>query len=794
MGLVVGDLVGGGRFRIDGALGGDGAFRLLLALELASEQPMLLMVFDAETSADPAVRARLTADPRKAPRGSGLAKVSAVFEEAGELLVACERPEGGPLAEVVDAELDFEELCELFQEILAGLAPLHKAGRSHGALGLGTIWVDAGFVCALPGFGGLGPQPAPVVADLRALAALLWRFRTGEASPPSEVTETDLMLFGPQLGPLLGSLLAGHDEAASAIQPSALLKALRHAELPEDDDDEDAEDEEAGEEDADADDEDADADEQEDEDDEDEDEQEDEDDEDDEDEEAGEEDDEGEEDEEDDDEDVEQDAEDGEGQARDEGREGRAARQPSNAPPSVWRDLSVGVLAVAAILLVAWKLGVFSDAGAAPEGVAALTSVSAPPAGSVHPQPVAAATPEANVHSATPPHPEPPPPEPPKLRVFPDGFVRIEPGRFTMGSPASEADRDSDETQHEVTITRAFWLGKYEVTQAEWEAEFGSNPAFFPGCPTCPVEMVSWFDAARFANARSRKEGLEVCYEDTVVRDAQGQEQVVLARLTGLACKGYRLPTEAEWEYAARAGSTESRYGAVDEIGWYGGALTKQPLMARSGWAALPAGKKLANAWGLHDMLGNVWEWTHDWYGTYGLQTATDPTGPYDGAGRVLRGGDWESLSGSLRAANRFEASPERRNRFTGFRLARGGGLDDLSLNERPLEPKVVESTPQVSGELDAKTVQQYIRRQLAGVKACYEVRLEQNRALAGEVTLAFTILPNGGVAIPATRNSTLGDGDLEGCIRIKMSRWKFPSPKDGGVVEVAYPLILKSQ
>ncbi len=126
----------------------------------------------------------------------------------------------------------------------------------------------------------------------------------------------------------------------------------------------------------------------------------------------------------------------------------------------------------------------------------------------------------------------------------------------------------------------------------------------------------------------------------------------------------------------------------------------------------------------------------------------------------------------------------------------RNGGrdLNNLNFNERPADPRVIESTPRLSGELDAKTVQQYIRRYLPGIKWCYQDRLQQNRKLAGKLTLAFTILPAGNVHNAQTANSTMGDSVLEECIRNKMTRWKFPSPKDGGVVEVAYPLILKSQ
>lgn len=123
-----------------------------------------------------------------------------------------------------------------------------------------------------------------------------------------------------------------------------------------------------------------------------------------------------------------------------------------------------------------------------------------------------------------------------------------------------------------------------------------------------------------------------------------------------------------------------------------------------------------------------------------------------------------------------------------------GRDLNDLRFNDKPLEPRVMELPPRLSGELDEKTVQQYIRRFLSGIKWCYQDRLQSNRKLGGKVTLAFTILPNGSVLDPRTVNSSLDDSSLEECIRNKMARWKFPSPKDGGVVEVAYPLILKTQ
>jgi formylglycine-generating enzyme required for sulfatase activity len=228
-----------------------------------------------------------------------------------------------------------------------------------------------------------------------------------------------------------------------------------------------------------------------------------------------------------------------------------------------------------------------------------------------------------------------------------EGFVRVEPGAFRMGSPDSEAGRDLEEVPHEVTLTRAFWIGIHEVTWDEWRATLGDVASRSAACGDCPVESVSWEDAARFANAWSRREGLEECY--------QGE------RFLGLRCTGYRLPTEAEWEYAARAGSEEARYGPVHTIAWYERNSDEEPMSV--GW-------KRANAWGLHDMLGNVSEWVHDWHEAY-EGDATDPVGPASGAQRAYRGGDWRSAADELRAARRFQGPPDARMDHVGFRLAR---------------------------------------------------------------------------------------------------------------------------
>ena len=164
-----------------------------------------------------------------------------------------------------------------------------------------------------------------------------------------------------------------------------------------------------------------------------------------------------------------------------------------------------------------------------------------------------------------------------------------------MGSPESEEYRDSDEVQHRVTLTRAFLLQATEVTQAQYQALMGNNPSKFSNCSDCPVEKVSWIDAIAYVNALSKKESLPACY------DSKGE---VIGGRTVYDCKGYRLPTEAEWEYAARGGAQGARYGNLDNIAWYDG---------NSGRKTHPVGKKRPNSFGLYDMLGNVWEWCHDW-------------------------------------------------------------------------------------------------------------------------------------------------------------------------------------
>ena len=232
--------------------------------------------------------------------------------------------------------------------------------------------------------------------------------------------------------------------------------------------------------------------------------------------------------------------------------------------------------------------------------------------------------------------------EPPRP-VGPSGFVWIPPGSFVMGSPVGEEGRGSDEIQHTVTLTQGFWLSDHEVTQAEYLAIMGNNPSKFRG-GSLPVEQVVWDEAVAY------------CQKLTERERAAGRIS---------AQQAYRLPTEAEWEYAARAGTTGARHAELDAIAWWSG---------NSGGQTRPVKGKEANAWGLHDMIGNVWEWCGDWYGVYPGGLSTDPMGLSSGSVRVDRGGSWAndsgSLPGSLRSAMRGRAFPTVRSYGVGFRPA----------------------------------------------------------------------------------------------------------------------------
>jgi formylglycine-generating enzyme required for sulfatase activity len=246
----------------------------------------------------------------------------------------------------------------------------------------------------------------------------------------------------------------------------------------------------------------------------------------------------------------------------------------------------------------------------------------------------------------------------------PPGYVRIEPGEFMMGSPEAERWRAAEnETRHRVRLTRPFALKETETTQAEWAAVMGTNPSGFSGCDDCPVEAVGWDDAVDFCNASSLREGLPLCY------DADRS-------FLGLDCPGYRLPTEAEWEFAVRAGTQTPYYtgGRVNDGGCSDPDLDPAAwICGNSNGRPQPGAQKVPNAWGLYDMHGNVSEWVHDRWdgGDYPPGPATDPLGTPDGARRIARGGSWFFGVIDARSAIRMGVDRDGRYDIIGFRPAR---------------------------------------------------------------------------------------------------------------------------
>jgi formylglycine-generating enzyme required for sulfatase activity len=224
-------------------------------------------------------------------------------------------------------------------------------------------------------------------------------------------------------------------------------------------------------------------------------------------------------------------------------------------------------------------------------------------------------------------------------------FVYIFPGTFIMGSPSDEPGRDSDETQHEVTLTQGYFIQTTEVTQGQWKTIMGNNPSHFSACgDNCPVENITWNDAQNFIEKLNQKEKTDK----------------------------YRLPTEAEWEYAARAGSTtalpngqmiETGCGYdenMDKMGWYCGNTDNTK----------PVAQKRPNDCWIFDMHGNVWEFCQDWFGEYPVDSVVDPVGPDSGQYRVLRGGSWRSPgANSSRSASRHSISSKSVYDNVGLRL-----------------------------------------------------------------------------------------------------------------------------
>jgi len=245
-----------------------------------------------------------------------------------------------------------------------------------------------------------------------------------------------------------------------------------------------------------------------------------------------------------------------------------------------------------------------------------------------------------------------------------------------MGSPESENWRIDDEKLHEVSVS-SFYIDPYETTQAEYERLTGSNPSVFPGVDN-PVENITWLDAIRFANAKSKDAGLTPVY--TVTADGVSWD---------LSADGYRLPTEAEWEYACRAGTSTpfnmSKSPDATEVNFYGhypyeieenyfenSALEVKPGEYRQ--ETVPVGSFKPNSWGLYDCHGNVNEWCWDYYGEYDLSNGNDPTGSGSGTRHVYRGGGWNDFAKNMRSAYRAAGQADMASYNIGVRLVRNAG------------------------------------------------------------------------------------------------------------------------
>ncbi|GMO28089.1 MAG: hypothetical protein Ta2B_08710 [Termitinemataceae bacterium] len=263
-------------------------------------------------------------------------------------------------------------------------------------------------------------------------------------------------------------------------------------------------------------------------------------------------------------------------------------------------------------------------------------------------------------------------------------FVEIDGGTFTMGSSSNEFERNNDEVQHQVTVNR-FLIADHELTQEEYQAVMGINPSKFRGAKL-PVESVTWYDAIEYCNMRSELEGLELAYNINKVKIDQNNsnkdevDNIKWIVTLNKGASGYRLPTEAEWEYACRAGldgpfDNGNKFTTKDAnfdghypwnppktYGFASGKFLKKTVDVKSY-------KK--NRWGIYDMHGNIREWCWDWYGDYPSNAQTDPLGASSGKDRVLRGGSWYDGSERLRAAKRRAYPPSYQDSATGFRLVR---------------------------------------------------------------------------------------------------------------------------
>ena len=269
-------------------------------------------------------------------------------------------------------------------------------------------------------------------------------------------------------------------------------------------------------------------------------------------------------------------------------------------------------------------------------------------------------------------------------------LILVPTGSFQMGNNA-ESGRDNDEgPEHKVNINNEIYVMDHEVTQEEWKYLFSDNPSNFNSCNQCPVEKINWWEALHYANALSAKENLEQCYtfsgcnSNAVGKDRECSSVAPASDFDKsgvtdtndlLKCKGYRLPTESEWEYFARAGDTRATYNGdlatpnkctdntLNSIAWYCGNSSSKTHNIKT---------KTANSLGIHGVLGNVREWVWDYYGNYSISDKDDPTGPTTGTERVVRGGDWHGDKPRYnRFSNRRNQNPDDIQSTIGVRLVR---------------------------------------------------------------------------------------------------------------------------
>jgi len=258
--------------------------------------------------------------------------------------------------------------------------------------------------------------------------------------------------------------------------------------------------------------------------------------------------------------------------------------------------------------------------------------------------------------------------------LVPGAYVLVAAGTFQMGAPATEPCSTNNETLHTVTLTQPFLIGSTEVTQADFLKVLGYSPAKFTTCGgNCPVENVSWHEAAAYCNALSAIAALDPCYTCTGTAPAFSCAAAPsYAQAQVYSCPGYRLPTEAEWEYAYRAGTVTALYsGAI--TGNCNGTDPNADLIAYySDKTPHAVGQKAANAWKLYDMAGNVWEWTNDFHvANLGAASVQDPWGASTATARTYRGGSWFYGLKYLRAAYRAGFNSTGRSNDVGFRCVR---------------------------------------------------------------------------------------------------------------------------